>query len=55
MRPDLSIVLATGFADESIHRRFDPDGRVQILTKPFEPTKLIATLRDLGIQVDNSK
>jgi CheY-like chemotaxis protein len=55
MRSDLSIVLATGFADESIHQRFGSDGRVQILTKPFEPTKLISTLRNLGIQVDKSK
>ncbi|HVV42980.1 MAG TPA: response regulator [Nitrobacter sp.] len=54
MRPDLPIILATGFADERTHQQFSSDSHVQILTKPFEPAKLIATLRDLGIQVGKS-
>jgi signal transduction histidine kinase/CheY-like chemotaxis protein len=53
--PDLPIVLATGLADERTYQRFGSDGHVQILTKPFEPVRLIATLRDLGIQIRKSE
>jgi hypothetical protein len=29
--------------------------RVQILTQPFEPTKLTATLRELGLQIGKAE
>ncbi|GAB1716924.1 MAG: hypothetical protein NTAFB05_19660 [Nitrobacter sp.] len=54
LRPDLPIVLATGLADERVYRQFGSDGHVRVLTKPFEPMRLIATLRDLGIQIGKS-
>jgi signal transduction histidine kinase/CheY-like chemotaxis protein len=51
LRPDLPIILATGFAKENVRRRFATDGRVRILTKPFDPQKLIVTLRDFGVSI----
>lgn len=55
LRPDLPIILATGFANEDLRQRFASDGQVQILTKPFDPQKLIITLRYFGIQMGQSK
>lgn len=54
MRPDLPVVLATGFADENTHHRFGSDDRIEILTKPFESAKLIAVLCGLGIHIGKS-
>jgi signal transduction histidine kinase/CheY-like chemotaxis protein len=50
-RPHLPIVLATGFADPHLHRRFADDARLQILTKPFDAEVLGAVLRRVGIRV----
>ncbi len=55
LRPDLPIILATGFSDEVIGRRFAPDGRLQYLAKPFDPKKLTAMLRDFEILPGNVK
>ena len=54
LRSDLPIILATGFANQDVRQRFASDGLVQVLTKPFDPQKLIITLRDLGIQFAKS-
>jgi signal transduction histidine kinase/CheY-like chemotaxis protein len=50
-RPDLPIVLATGYADDNVRRRFAEDDRLIILSKPFKPDSLSAALRQFGIRV----
>jgi len=54
LRPDLPIILAVGLANEDIHQRFAADGRIEILTKPFDAEKLIVKLRGFGIKIDGS-
>jgi DNA-binding response OmpR family regulator len=44
INPGLVIVLATGFADGSVRRRFADDKGVHILVKPFQPEALIEML-----------
>jgi DNA-binding response OmpR family regulator len=51
VRSDLPIILATGYADDNVRRRFAQDDRLTILTKPFEPDGLLAALRRFGIRV----
>lgn len=48
-RPQLPIVLATGFADYLIHQRFSQDTYTKVLPKPFDRATLMATLRSLEI------
>jgi signal transduction histidine kinase/CheY-like chemotaxis protein len=50
VRPDLPIVLATGYADESVRTRFARDNRLTVLSKPFAPEELLATLQGFGIR-----
>ncbi len=50
LRPDLPIILATGYADEDLRRRFAADAQVEILAKPFDPRSLVAKLRALGVR-----
>jgi signal transduction histidine kinase/CheY-like chemotaxis protein len=50
LRPHMPIILATGFADADVHRRFAQDTWLQILTKPFDPSALTAALRRVGIR-----
>jgi CheY-like chemotaxis protein len=50
-RPDLPIILATGYADDNVCRRFAQDDRLVVLTKPFESDSLSAALRGFGIRV----
>jgi signal transduction histidine kinase/CheY-like chemotaxis protein len=50
LRPDLPIILATGFADDTVRRRFAADARVEIFIKPFEPEALIAWLARCGMR-----
>jgi signal transduction histidine kinase/CheY-like chemotaxis protein len=54
-RPDLPIVLATGDADDTLHRRFAQDDRLMILSKPFKPDSLSAALRRFGIRMHSQK
>jgi signal transduction histidine kinase/CheY-like chemotaxis protein len=51
VRPDLPIVLATGYADDSVRSRFAQDDRLVVLSKPFNPDELLAVLRGFGIRV----
>jgi signal transduction histidine kinase/CheY-like chemotaxis protein len=53
-RPDLPIVLATGYADDNVRRRFALDDRLIILSKPFKPDSLSAALRQFGIRVQSN-
>lgn len=50
LRPRLPIILATGFADENIRREFSGDPLLRIMTKPFKPELLLATLSGLGVR-----
>ncbi|MGY0571054.1 response regulator [Bradyrhizobium sp. RDM12] len=51
VQPDLPIVLATGYAGESVRTRFAQDDRLAILSKPFSPEELLATLQRSGIRL----
>lgn len=51
IRPDLPIVLATGYADDNLRRRFARDDRLMVLSKPFKPDSLSSALRRFGIRV----
>lgn len=47
--PDLPVVLATGYADEDVRKRFAVLERVQLLTKPFDLEGLMNALRNAGV------
>jgi signal transduction histidine kinase/CheY-like chemotaxis protein len=49
LRPNLPVVLATGYAGDDIRRRFADDRFLQIVTKPFNPATLMAALAQFGI------
>jgi CheY-like chemotaxis protein len=48
--PTLPIVLASGYADETIRSRFAQDAFLQIVGKPFDPATLLAILARLGVR-----
>jgi signal transduction histidine kinase/DNA-binding response OmpR family regulator len=48
IRPDLPILLATGFGQDAFQRKFFSDRKLRILEKPFSPEQLIGELRKLG-------
>lgn len=50
MYPELPIVLATGYADEDIRKRFSVARGVQLLAKPFQFEELMATLMRAGVR-----
>jgi len=49
--PDLPVVLATGYADEDVRKRFSVAKGVQLLTKPFQATELRAALARAGVKI----
>jgi len=49
VRPDLAIVLATGYGDAPAKESFQHGAHVAILDKPFEGTALRAALLSLGV------
>ncbi|MET4176994.1 MULTISPECIES: response regulator [unclassified Bradyrhizobium] len=51
VRPDLPIVLATGYADDNVRSRFAQDDRLTVLSKPFVPKELLAALQRFGIRL----
>jgi signal transduction histidine kinase/DNA-binding response OmpR family regulator len=54
LRPTLPIVLATGYADADVRRRFAGDAFVRIMGKPFDPNALAATLAGLGLRLGST-
>ena len=48
--PDLPIVIATGFSETEVGRRFQDDVRVRIIGKPFDAPLLWSVLGDLDEQ-----
>jgi signal transduction histidine kinase/DNA-binding response OmpR family regulator len=55
VQPDLPIVLATGYADESVRTRFAQDDRLAVLSKPFGPEELLAALQRFGIRLGSKQ
>jgi len=45
--PGLPIVIATGFSETEFGRRFQDDGRLRVIGKPFDAPLLWAALADL--------
>jgi CheY-like chemotaxis protein len=50
LRANLPVILATGYADEDVRRRFAQDAFLQIITKPFDPESLVAILTKFGVR-----
>ena len=46
-RPELPIVIATGFSETEFGRRFQADERVRVIGKPFDAPLLWSALADL--------
>jgi signal transduction histidine kinase/CheY-like chemotaxis protein len=55
VRPDLPIVLATGYVNDGLRLRFAQDDRLIVLSKPFKPDELLAALRGFGIRVQQNR
>jgi len=52
LRPNLPIILATGYVDEDVRPRFSNDPFLQVMAKPFDTAALIATLTNLASIAD---
>jgi CheY-like chemotaxis protein len=50
LRSNLPGILATGYADEDVRRRFAQDAFLQIISKPFDPETLVAALANFGVR-----
>jgi DNA-binding response OmpR family regulator len=48
--PELPIIIATGFSETEFGRRFESDGRVRVIGKPFDGPHLFAVLNTLDEQ-----
>jgi signal transduction histidine kinase/CheY-like chemotaxis protein len=55
VRADLPIILATGYADDSVRSRFAQDDRLAVLSKPFDPEELLAALRRFGVRLGSKR
>lgn len=47
---DIPILIASGRSEKELRERFQVDGRVGIMVKPFTGPMLVAALEDLGIK-----
>ena len=50
VRPELPIVIATGFSETEFGRRFQDDARVRVIGKPFDAPQLWSVLGGLDEQ-----
>lgn len=48
-RPDLPIIVATGFNDKQTAERFAADPLIRLMTKPFDPKALIDALQAMRV------
>jgi DNA-binding response OmpR family regulator len=48
--PELPIIIATGFSEAEFGRRFQDDGRVRVIGKPFDGPHLFSALNALDEQ-----
>jgi signal transduction histidine kinase/CheY-like chemotaxis protein len=46
LRPDLPVILASGFSEEATENRFPPDQIAAFVRKPYEPEDLIDAIRN---------
>ena len=47
--PDLPIIVASGYGEGELRRRFKADDRFAFLNKPYERTSLRAAIDSLGL------
>jgi CheY-like chemotaxis protein len=47
--PNLPIIVASGYGETEVRRRFEAEQRFAFLGKPFEPTTLRAAIDSLGL------
>jgi len=48
MRPDLPVVVMTGYAPPNGSIVIEEGGPIVLMTKPFDPDRLVATIRSLA-------
>ncbi len=48
-RPQLPVILATGYADGAVRERWSTASLVQIVEKPYQPKDIAAALEKLGV------
>ncbi|MBR0809899.1 response regulator [Bradyrhizobium diazoefficiens] len=53
-RPDLPVILTTGYAKDDIRARFADDARLEILTKPFNASDIANALQRFGIRLEQA-
>ncbi len=49
-RPDVAVIVATGYSDPELREKFRGDPKVAVVTKPYSPDQIAATLRKLGMR-----
>jgi signal transduction histidine kinase/DNA-binding response OmpR family regulator len=54
-RPDLPILLATGYEADTVRERLPQDGRLHVLPKPFDPNGIFDALEKIGLRPDKPK
>jgi CheY-like chemotaxis protein len=47
--PSLPVIVASGYGENEVRRRFEAHERFVFLSKPFEPTTLRAAIDSLGL------
>jgi len=51
LAPDFPIVLASGYSDSSLRKRYGRHQKLRIVGKPFQPSRLMEALTEIGIRV----
>ncbi|MDI4237735.1 response regulator [Bradyrhizobium sp. Arg237L] len=54
LRPNLPVILTTGYAKDDVRARFAAYARLEILTKPFNSKDLLDVLKSFGIRSSNA-
>jgi FixJ family two-component response regulator len=49
IRPNLPIIVASGYGESEVRRRFEGDQQFAFLNKPYERTSLRAAIDSLGL------
>jgi CheY-like chemotaxis protein len=49
IRPNLPIIVASGYGESEVRRRFEADQQFAFLNKPYERTSLRAAIDSLGL------
>ncbi len=49
-RPDVPVILATGYAVAELREQFRSDPKVAVVTKPYSAEQIVANLRKLGMR-----